>query len=116
VTWFADAPLGGGPSDTALAVHLVVLPKDAPMDGGAPPQGDGGTPRGYPDAGTHEGGAATPPGDGLAASTDTTSGCSSAARRAPSRGAPIVIVLGALALARRRLRRRATRSRHCTPA
>lgn len=38
VTWFADAPYGGGPGDDLLAVHVVVT--DAPADTGAPPAGD----------------------------------------------------------------------------
>jgi surface antigen len=37
VTWFADAPLGGGPQDDALKVHLVVVTEGAPLDAGAPP-------------------------------------------------------------------------------
>ena len=41
VTWFADAPLGGGPDDGFLHVHLVVLAPGESLDAGAP-AGDGG--------------------------------------------------------------------------
>jgi hypothetical protein len=43
VTWFADAPLGGGPDDGLLRVHLVVVAKGAPLDAGVVPASDGGT-------------------------------------------------------------------------
>jgi hypothetical protein len=39
VTWFADAPLGGGPEDGFLRVHFVVVPKGAPLDAGVASDG-----------------------------------------------------------------------------
>ncbi|HEX8790604.1 MAG TPA: phage tail tip lysozyme [Polyangiaceae bacterium] len=41
VTWFADAPKGGGPADGFLKVHFVVVAKGAPIDAGVP-SGEGG--------------------------------------------------------------------------
>lgn len=43
VTWFADSP-GGAPADGFLKVHLVVVPRGAPIDAGTP-AGDAGVPR-----------------------------------------------------------------------
>jgi lysozyme len=57
VTWFADAPKGGGPADGFLRVHLVVQPKGAPLDAGAP-EGDGGVGAGGPTG--DDAGAVTP--------------------------------------------------------
>jgi lysozyme len=42
VTWFADAPLGGGPADGFLKVHLVVVPEGASLDAGLAPGEDSG--------------------------------------------------------------------------
>ena len=63
VTWFADAPHGGGPTDGFLKVHLIVVPKGAAVDAGAAeddagagvgpstPGDDGGATPDEPDAG-----------------------------------------------------------------
>jgi uncharacterized protein (TIGR03382 family) len=57
VAWFADAPLGGGPADGFLRVHLTVVADGAPdggrvtpVDGGAHEDLDGG---GVKDSGAH---------------------------------------------------------------
>ncbi len=43
VTWFADAPLGGGPPDDFLKVHMMVEPPGASLDASVPVvEGDGG--------------------------------------------------------------------------
>jgi hypothetical protein len=110
VTWFADAPLGGGPSDTQLAVHLVVLPKDAPMDAGGVLPGDGGQPA-HVDGGLRDGGVApAPPGnEGVGATADAggSTGCSVAVERRPSGGLPFGIFASALGWIVVALRRRA---------
>jgi lysozyme len=88
VTWFADAPKGGGPPDDFLAVHVVVSNPHDPGTGGA-----GGT------AGT--GGS----GGGGGGTTDTKGGCSCGV--AGDGGTPwssALAAAGALALARRRRR------------
>jgi MYXO-CTERM domain-containing protein len=62
VTWFADAPLGGGPADGSLKIHLVVLPKGTPIDAGAPGL-DGGQDGGWfalGDGGEGSGGPVAP--------------------------------------------------------
>ena len=58
VTWFADPPLGGGPVDDFLKVHVVVTKDGAGGDAG-PSGGDGGP---LPDGGT-PGSDLTPPDD-----------------------------------------------------
>ncbi|HEY2368180.1 MAG TPA: NBR1-Ig-like domain-containing protein, partial [Polyangiaceae bacterium] len=81
VTWFADAPLGGGPDDGLLKVHVVSVAKGAPLpDGGAPSPNDGGT---------------DPP--------PSTSGCASAPGPRSFDGA--LLIAGVLALTARRKRR-----------
>ena len=86
VTWFADAPLGGGPNDGFLQVHVVSVAKGAPLpDGGTPPP-------------SNDGGGVVDPGPGNG------SGCSAA----PTRSAGIdgaLFVLAGLAIVSRRRRR-----------
>jgi lysozyme len=44
VTWFADAPMGGGPPDDLLAVHVIVTaPGSSSSSGGAGGSGAGGS-------------------------------------------------------------------------
>jgi lysozyme len=113
VTWFADAPLGGGPPDNLLAVHVIV---GATPDGGTT-AGSGGTGgggaaggssgTGRPGVGGSDNGAGG--GGGTAGSGATPAshgGCSCRAAGeeeggAGSAGAWLAVV-GALALARRR--------------
>jgi lysozyme len=74
VTWFADAPLGGGPADGFLKVHLVVVPAGASLGPGIAPFADGGagkTPRAG-DSGSKDGSN----GSGDASSGSHASGCS----------------------------------------
>ena len=59
VTWFADAPLGGGPQDDLLKVHVVSVAKGAPLPDGGAPSNDGGT---QPDPGPNTGGCSSAPG------------------------------------------------------
>jgi hypothetical protein len=61
VTWFADAPKGGGPADGFLKVHFVVVPKGAPLDAGVSDDGS---------AGTDDGGVQGPGDDGGVAGDD----------------------------------------------
>jgi MYXO-CTERM domain-containing protein len=72
VTWFADGLLGGGPADGFLKVHLVVVPKEASVDAGAPAGGDGG---GGSGGGSSEGGGGgAPAGQGGGGSTGAGAG------------------------------------------
>jgi MYXO-CTERM domain-containing protein len=52
VTWFADAPLGGGPADGFLRVHVTV---GAGLDGGMAPADDASADGGVDDAAIREG-------------------------------------------------------------
>jgi hypothetical protein len=97
VKWFADSP-GGGPADSFLKVHLIVVAKGTSIDAGTPPVVDAGT-GGVPSG---DGG-----GDGLAPTNDGPSndaGCSVGAARTDA--SPWTTALGAMlvacALARRR--------------
>jgi lysozyme len=101
VTWFADAPKGGGPADDALKVHVVVGDAVA-GDAGATSSADGGgSSVDGGDAGGGDGGAAR---SGAASS----GGCSCVVVRAGGVDAPAAWVAGALGvvsmLARRRRR------------
>ncbi|MDB4998006.1 MAG: hypothetical protein JWM74_5438 [Myxococcaceae bacterium] len=94
--WFADPTLGGGPSDTQLAVHLVVT------GNGSGASDDGGLASGEGGAGGEAPGA-TPNSDGNdAAATDE--GCSVPASGRPTDFVSLGLVLGAGLLARRRRR------------
>ncbi len=104
-TWFADPPLGGGPADDFLRVHLVVVPQGASLDAGLPP----------PPPPAHDGGAVLhedgglvnnggpPPTGAMAGGGDSTgsSGCDVAPRHAGESFAPLA-VLGLALLCRRR--------------
>jgi lysozyme len=92
VTWFADAPKGGGPADDAIAIHVVVSDSQSPMvDGGVRPPADGGAKPGA-DGGTSTTGADG--GDG-----GVMGGCSTGGR---SRSPVLLAVLTLLGLALRR--------------
>jgi lysozyme len=105
VTWFADPTLGGGPADGFLEVHLTVVPRGAPTDGGVVVEPDGAVVSTEGDGGIGgyqgEGG-----GWGTNEPTGKSGGCSLAApAHAPSPwGLSLAIVLG-LAAMRRRLNR-----------
>ena len=113
VTWFADAPQGGGPADGFLKVHFVVLPKGAPLDAGLAP-GEGGVAVGD-DGGPTVGDDAGANGDGgtwdNATNVGSSGGCSVGAAGGTSGAASWASLLGvAMALgagARRVTRRRA---------
>lgn len=118
VTWFADAPQGGGPADGFLKVHLVVVPKGAPLDAGVS-EGEGGaadeggtTGLGDEDGGVEEAGDGG--GSWNNATTGSSGGCSIGAPSGSSDSLPWTCVLGiAMALgagARRITRRRASSS------
>jgi MYXO-CTERM domain-containing protein len=98
VTWFADATLGGGPPDDFLRVHLVVVPRGAPLDAGVPPGGDGGG--AGVDAGVGVTGTGGPGGDDGGGSWDSSSptggsgGCSTGA--SPAVPAPWALAAGGL--------------------
>jgi lysozyme len=108
VTWFADAPLGGGPADGFLKVHLVVVPEGASLDAGLVP--DSGRPnKSKPgsDAGTGGGG-----GSGDNGSIDATGGTSgqggcSLAPGGRASSFALASVFGFFALSAFRRRRRA---------
>ncbi len=122
VTWFADAPMGGGPPDGLLAVHVVATKASSATGGGA----GGADATGSGNGGGGAGGGATSTGDGGGTVTgDTGAGTSSGgpgdgshesgtcAYRAPSTpdrglaGAGWLAAIGAaLTVARRRARRR----------
>ncbi len=97
VTWFADAPLGGGPADGFLKVHLVVVPKGASLDAGLAHGADGGRGKDKGDAGGHEADAAS----------GSSGGCSLGAGSSSEVGwAPLGVGGLALVFARRRRRSR----------
>jgi lysozyme len=121
VTWFADAPKGGGPPDDFLAVHVVV--RDAPVGtggggaGGETGAGGGGT-GGEAGAGGGGVGGGAGAGGGVggnapnAANADMNGGCSCRAAgdaRGAGDGLAWLGVAGALAVAGRRAGRRRAR-------
>jgi lysozyme len=77
VTWFADAPLGGGPPDNSIAVHVTI--SDA--DGGAGTGGSDGT-------GGSEGSGGGATGTGGEASAAASSSSASGSGAQPSPHAP----------------------------
>ncbi|HEY4121411.1 MAG TPA: GH25 family lysozyme [Byssovorax sp.] len=82
VTWFADAPKGGGPSDTLLAVHVVV--GDASGDGGG---GDGsGGSSGTGDMTSGSGGSTGTRGAGTGTGTGANDGAGTASTGAGQHG------------------------------
>jgi MYXO-CTERM domain-containing protein len=82
VTWFADAPKGGGPSDTLLAVHVVV--GDASGDGGG---GDGsGGSSGTGDMTSGSGGSTGTRGAGTGTGTGASDGAGTASTGAGQHG------------------------------
>jgi MYXO-CTERM domain-containing protein len=102
VAWFSD-PGQGGPADGLLAVHLVVVAKDAPLDAGIV---DAGPPIDRGDAGpaTDGGDAGGNPDDG-----DTTGSisCSTSASHGGTSGAAAWIGVLAFVALRRRSKRHA---------
>jgi lysozyme len=99
VTWFADAPKGGGPADGFLRVHLVVVSRGAPLDAGLP-SGDGGAGGVTPgdDGGTSGSGDVDGGDSGWGnndASAGSTGGCAVAARpgKAPARAWAVGLAL-----------------------
>jgi len=121
VTWFADAPLGGGPSDTLLEVHVQVKAAGSGAGGaGGGEAGDaglGGSTFGVGGAGGGAGGFTSTNGTGGAggsgaggegAGISTSGGCSCRAAGDEDRGngapAAWLVVAGALAIAGRRRR------------
>ena len=82
VTWFADAPLGGGPADGFLKVHLVVVAKDAPLDAGEPASdaGPGVAPPGE-DGGASPAPSPTTDGGTVGSATGMSGGCAVAVAR-----------------------------------
>ncbi len=110
VTWFGDAPWGGGPGDDAVVVALHVASGD-PDDPGDDPDdpADPDDPGGSGDGGdvVVPGGSATDPGGTLTG--ECAIGGASSHRRAP--GALLVILLGLGALVLRPLRPRSRRRR-----
>ena len=105
VTWFADAPLGGGPADDLVRVHFVVVPSGASLDAGAPPEGGGGIARGGSVAGGDDGGGNVANSD--TSSTGSSSGCSMtrSTDATPLGFGPLALV-GALLMRRRARARR----------
>ena len=130
VTWFGDAPKGGGPGDEAIKVHVLVAAASTPpppppsVDGGAGPSVDSGNvdnpgnnpgvdagaghpgvDAGHPsvDAGAHGGGH---PGvdSGALPSGSLDSGCSIGGRAPSSTALALVLAALALLLLRRRPR------------
>jgi hypothetical protein len=85
VSWFADAPQGGGPADGFLKVHLVVVAQGAPLDAGVPDGGGGGSSGGS--SGGDDGGAGNDAAGG-------SGGCSIGSPR--EGGAPWAASLGVL--------------------
>jgi lysozyme len=99
VTWFADAPLGGGPTDGFLKVHLVVVAEGASLDAGATrPREDGG------DQGGAHGGAPGFSTDGGSGAGSSSGGCTLGS--APAKGILTWLpLLGLLAMGAARRRR-----------
>jgi lysozyme len=82
VTWFADAPLGGGPPDDLIAIHVIVTSADggsgsggATGAGGSSPDGGTGA-SGTSSSGETTGAGASSPDGGTTISPGTKSGCS----------------------------------------
>jgi lysozyme len=108
VTWFADPTLGGGPADGFLEVHLMVVPKGAPTDGGVVVEPDGAVVvTGGGDGGTAYGGDQGDSGSwDNGGPTGASGGCSLATPpRGPSLGSLALGILLVLAALRRRLNR-----------
>jgi len=112
VTWFADAPKGGGPADGFLKVHFVVVPKGAPLDAGLPPgEGGAGEDGGQPPGEDAGAGAGDDGGWNNATNVGSSGGCSIGAATGAGDAAPWASLLGVVmavgAGARRVTRRRA---------
>ena len=104
VTWFADAPLGGGPADGFLKVHLVVVPEGASLDAGVAPDSGGS-----PTKNGHDGGAGGAGGHGggtgsaeATVAGSSGGGCSFLPREPTSEGLAPLFLLFALGTWRRR--------------
>jgi GH25 family lysozyme M1 (1,4-beta-N-acetylmuramidase) len=99
VTWFADAPQGGGPADGYFAVQVNVVP--AVDDGGVP---DGGAPG---DGGAGDGGGAADGAsgdDGGASGREIATACG--CRAGPGAGGALLLLAPVALLAGRRRARR----------
>lgn len=99
VTWFADAPRGGGPLDGAIRVRLVVLPAQPPLDMAGSVADLGGS-------GADLRGVEGPPDLQPLVGVTLQSGCSvmAGAHGRARGGAPMALLFGLALLARRRRR------------
>jgi lysozyme len=107
VTWFADAPLGGGPPDDFLAVHVVVgsgATGSSSSGGGAGGGGAGGA-GGGSNAETSSSGHSGSSSGGVTVTASGKCSCEVAGDRGQGEGAAWLATAGALVLARRRRRR-----------
>jgi hypothetical protein len=103
VTWFADAPKGGGPPDDLLAVHVIVSSAGGSGMGGEGTGGEGAGGSGTGTGGTGAVAMGTRPGD----ANDVSSACAfrpaSGQDRDPA-GAGWIVVGAAVVVTRRRRR------------
>jgi hypothetical protein len=101
VTWFADAPKGGGPTDDFLKVRVIVIAAGGEFntDGGTPSAHDGGTKK------NPDGGVSSSENDMGNAPPELVGGCSVGARRS-SESALAMLLVALVLLARRRSARR----------
>jgi lysozyme len=103
VTWFQDAPKGGGPPDDALAIHVQIGPPQPTTSVGVGGTVTGG---GESGAGGGESGAGGAGGSNSGEPLETEGSCSlGASPRGPS-SLPAILGLGMLGLAVRRRRNR----------
>jgi lysozyme len=94
VTWFSDAPKGGGPADDFLRVHVIVTPANSSAgDGGV--RGVGNPGGGGGDGGSPEGGGGNPSGNNPTG-VSAHGGCSTSGSPAP---APSLLLFAFAALA-----------------
>jgi GH25 family lysozyme M1 (1,4-beta-N-acetylmuramidase) len=98
VTWFADAPKGGGPADGYFAVKVNVVPST--RDGG-PPDGGGGD-GGHDGGVTDDGGAGDAAGDAGPGGHEIATACGCRAAGGAGSGPLLALAVAALALRRGR--------------
>jgi lysozyme len=110
VTWFQDAPKGGGPPDTALAIHVQVGPPQPTTGVGAGGAGGGEDTGSGGDSGAGVGGGLTGSGDGGGQSSGDAPGsegsCSVGAAPREGSALPALLGLAVLGLGARRRRTR----------